>query len=105
MSDLIVETTNESGVVKQEYVSVSQTELDLRWRSLVRIDGSLERATTLKELYVILERISGVESYAFSSFIFGQLNNNCFVDVPACVLALTRVDFFSVSVLFILFLR
>jgi hypothetical protein len=47
--DFVIETTNESGAVNQERVSLSQIMLVLRDRSLVRIDG-LERATVTKKL-------------------------------------------------------
>jgi hypothetical protein len=70
--DFLIETTNESGVVKQERVSVNQMELWLTKRSLIRIDG-LERATTLQTLNVQTnQRISGVESHAFSFFSFSS---------------------------------
>jgi hypothetical protein len=49
--DFVVETTNESGIVEQVRVSVSQTMLDMSSRSLVRIVG-LGRATTLKTVHV-----------------------------------------------------
>ena len=99
----LIETTNETCVVEQVRVSLNQTRLSLAGRSLVRIVG-LERATTLQILNVqtnqriFWRRISRI-------LVFVQLEDNCFVDVPACVLALTQVDFLSVSVLFILFLR
>jgi hypothetical protein len=47
----VIETTNESGVVKQESVSVNLTNLSVGHRGLVRIDG-LERATMLRKLGV-----------------------------------------------------
>jgi hypothetical protein len=50
--DFVVETTNESGVVEHERVSVNETVLQLRDRSLVRIVGPLARATTLQRLVV-----------------------------------------------------
>jgi hypothetical protein len=68
--DFLIETTNESGGVEQERVSLNRTELaDLGNRSLVRIDG-LERATTLQKLYVSrpIKRISVAESHALSLF-------------------------------------
>jgi hypothetical protein len=67
--DFVVETTNERGIVNQEHVSVNQTELDLRWRRLVRIVG-LKRATTLQRLNVNRPNrcISGVESHASRRF-------------------------------------
>jgi hypothetical protein len=49
--DFVVETTNDSGVVNQERVSVNQRVLNLSNRSLVRIVG-LERATKLQRLHV-----------------------------------------------------
>jgi hypothetical protein len=98
MADFVVETTNESGVVEQEHVSVNQMGLSYHNRSLARI-GGLERATTLKTLFVPINALSGVESHAFS-LLFVQLDNNCFVDVPACVLASTQLTFLHVSLAF-----
>jgi hypothetical protein len=49
---VVLEATNESGVVEQTRVSLRQTELWLTRRHLVRIDDGLERATTLKKLSV-----------------------------------------------------
>jgi hypothetical protein len=51
MSDFVVNATNESGVIKQERMSVHHTTLDLSELSLVRING-LERATKLESLNV-----------------------------------------------------
>jgi hypothetical protein len=93
----LIETTNESGVVEQERVSVKQTELDWRNRSLVRIVGPLERATALRQLVVHRQsthfwcRISRI-------LVFVQLHDNCLFDVPACVLASTQLEYLSVSV-------
>jgi hypothetical protein len=101
--DFVVETTNESGIVEQERVSVNGTVLRLANRSLVCIVG-LERATMLQTLKVrgpmhFWCRISRI-------LVFVQLSRNCFVDVPACVLALTQLTVLEVSlVLFVLFLR
>jgi hypothetical protein len=99
MADFLIETTNERGVVEQKRVSMNGTVLSLANRSLVRIAG-VERATMLRQLHVSrpINRISGVESHAFSSFLV-QLEDNCFVDVPACMLALTQLTFLNVGVL------
>jgi hypothetical protein len=95
--DFVIETTNENGVVEQERVALNLRELNLSNRSLVRIVGPLERVTTLQELYVHRNQsISGVESHAIL-VLFVQLSHNCFVDVPACVLALTRLKLLWVS--------
>jgi hypothetical protein len=104
-TDFEVETTNESGIVKQER-ALNQTMLYLGDRSLVRIDG-LERATTLKTLLVQHQSTHFRCRISRILVRFVQLNNNCFVDVPACVLELTQLDFLSVRgrVLFLLFLR
>jgi hypothetical protein len=48
---ILIETTNDSGGVKQARESVDKTVLWLTDRRLVRIDG-LERATTLQKLHV-----------------------------------------------------
>jgi hypothetical protein len=86
----VVETTNESGVIKQERVSVNETDFSAGYCGLVRIDG-LERATMLEELAVRdRQRVSAFLSHAFWSS-FTQLFGNCFVDVPECVLALTQL--------------
>jgi hypothetical protein len=52
MADILVETTNLRGVVEQKRVSANETMLSLGNLSLIRIDGPLERATTLQKLYV-----------------------------------------------------
>jgi hypothetical protein len=74
MADFVVETTNESGVVEQERVSLNKTVLRLNDRKLVRIDG-LERATKLQKLFVhrANQRISGVKSHALSFFSFSWM--------------------------------
>jgi hypothetical protein len=66
MSNFLIETTNDSGVVKQERVSVNQTVLSLGWRSLVRIVG-LERATTLEHLDVPIDAFL-VSNLTYSRF-------------------------------------
>jgi hypothetical protein len=105
--DFVVETTNESGGVEQKRVSVNATELSLANRGLVRIVG-LERVTSLRRLYV--HRLQSTHfwcriSRIFSSFLV-QLEDNCFVDVPVCVLASTQLTGLHVClVLFRLFLR
>jgi hypothetical protein len=100
MADFVVETTNESGVVEQERVSVNETDLRLFNRSLVCIVG-LERATALQRLSVhrLNHRVFCVESHAFSSILV-QLDNSRFVDVPACVLASTQLDYLNVRLVF-----
>jgi hypothetical protein len=52
MTDFVIETTIERGVVNQERVSVDVTALPLAYLSLVCVDGPLERATRLQTLYV-----------------------------------------------------
>jgi hypothetical protein len=50
----------------------------------------------------INQRSAGVESHTFSFLV--QLNDNCFVDVPACVLGSTQITDLNVSlVLFLCF--
>jgi hypothetical protein len=101
MADFVIETTIERGVVNQERVSVDVTALPLAHLSLVCVDGPLERATRLQTLYVYnrdTQRSAGDDSHALSSFSFIQLNGNCFVDVPAAVLALTRLSVLHVGV-------
>jgi hypothetical protein len=49
---VVLETVDERGAINHERVSVSQRELNLGWRSLVRIVGPLERATSLLQLHV-----------------------------------------------------
>jgi hypothetical protein len=105
MPDFLIETTNESGTVNQERVSANETVLNLSRRSLVRIVG-LERATRLQRLNV-RRPINAflVSNLSRFLFLFVQLNANCFVDVPACVLALTQLEHLWVSlVLFVVVL-
>jgi hypothetical protein len=102
MADFLIETTNENGVVEQQRVAFNQTELDLRNRSLVRIVG-LERATALKTLAV--HRLNQPHFWCrISCFLvlFVKLSHNCFVDVPAYVLAMTQLDALYVSLVLVL---
>jgi hypothetical protein len=97
------ETTDVRGTVEQKRLSVNETVLDLSYLDLFRIVG-LERATTLRTLVVRRPkthfwcRISHVLVVSLS-----QLNNNNFVDVPACVLALSLLDILDVSLVLSLF--
>jgi hypothetical protein len=98
--DFLIETTNESGIVRQERVYMNETELELGYLNLVRIDG-LERATELKDLYVLSFSdqltLVLVSHLTHSRCSFAQLPNNRFVDVPACVLASTQLTCLNVS--------
>jgi Leucine-rich repeat (LRR) protein len=104
MNDFVIEIATKSGVVKQEIVSVNQTELRLNC-NLAGIDGPLERATLLQKLYVHRTLDAFPLSYSYS-YLFShslvhciQLNANALVDVPACVLTLTQVTFLDVRLL------
>jgi hypothetical protein len=98
--DVVIETTNERGIVEQARVSANQTELDLRNRKLVGIDG-VERATTLKKLQVTNQRNFRCR-ISRSLVVFVQLDKNCFVDMPACVLASTQLAILDVSLVRVL---
>jgi hypothetical protein len=102
MADFVIETTNESDVVEQKRVSANQTVLNLSRCGLVRVVG-LEQATTLKTLYV-RRRINRIWCRISRILVLSvQLHNNCFVDVPACVLAMTQLSDLSVSLVLFLF--
>jgi hypothetical protein len=97
--EFVTEATNERGAGQRKQLSVKETtQFWLRDLSLVDLVG-LERGTMLKELYV-RQRMSGVDSHAFTFVFRVQLNGNCFVDVPACVLALTQIVFLNVCLSF-----
>jgi Leucine-rich repeat (LRR) protein len=98
----VVETTNESGIVEQKRVLANDTVLYLPGHSLVRIDG-LERATMLQNLYVQPQSTHCLVSNLTHLRSFVQLNSNRFVDVPACVLALTRLEILNVSLVLVPF--
>jgi hypothetical protein len=101
----LVETTNEGGIVVQMRVSVNETELDLGSGTRVRIDG-LERATRLRRLYVQPTAINAFWCRISRILALSQLFDNRFVDVPACVLALTQLRLLDVSLVrLLLFLR